>query len=220
MMAPPAAGVPAIMGVPGQPMHPGAMQPGFAQPGVMGFPGYGAGFPGAGLPGAGFPGAGFPGAGFGGAPQGPTPNLIQAAPLGPNETPPGTLGRTYLRQSRMVAHDKHPRIAGLDVEIVDNMKVGVDSSMKIKVTAKDIYNNFKPLEGYADEDGIWHFESAPLLPTVPHMYDVRVELYRETSKVEFAYGRQVLKTTEHALGAIAIKRVRLIPGRIVDLMVY
>ena len=208
-MAPPvAAGAPGMMGVPGQPMLPGMMLPG-AQPGLMGIPGYGAGLPSAGLPGGGF-----------GAPPGPTPNLVQAAPLGPNETPPGTLGRTYLRPSRMVAHDKHPRMAGLDVEIVDNMKIGLDSSMKVRVSAKDIYNNFEPLKGYADEDGIWHFESAPLLPTVPHMYDVRVELYRETTKIEYIYGRQVLKTTEHSLGAIAVKRVRMIPGRIVDLMVY
>jgi len=120
----------------------------------------------------------------------------------------------------MIPHDKHPRIGMLDVEVVDNLRLGLDPSLKLKVTAKDIYNHFGPLEGYADDDGVWHFESEPLLPTVPHIYDVRIELIKETQKDENHYGRLVRRTIETNQGTIAIRRVRLIPGRIVDLMVY
>lgn len=137
-----------------------------------------------------------------------------------NTPPPGTLGKTYQRQSRMIPWDKHPRVGMLDVEVVDNMKVGLDPSLKLKVSAKDIYNHFGPLEGYADDDGVWHFESEPLLPTVPHIYDVRIDLIKEIQKVENLYGRPVVRTVEENKGTIAIRRVRLIPGRIVDLMVY
>jgi hypothetical protein len=157
---------------------------------------------------------------------------MQAAPVPapiPHITPqrwdnniplPGTLGKTYQRPSRMIPHDKHPRIGMVDIEVVDNYRIGLEPSLKLKVTARDIYNHFPPLEGYADDDGVWHFESEPLLPTVPHIYDVRVELIKESTRIENHYGRNVERKIEENKGTIAIRRIRLIPGRIVDLMIY
>lgn len=147
--------------------------------------------------------------------------LVSPQPSNPNVPPPGTLGKTYLRQSRMVPHDKHPRCGMMDVEIVDSIRHGIDPRIKIKIITRDIYNNFEPLEGFSGDDGIWHFESEPLLPTVPHIYDVRLELVEEIQTVEYVMGRPpITKIFEKNHGTLAVKRVRLIPGRIVDLMVY
>jgi len=134
--------------------------------------------------------------------------------------PAGTLGKTYLRPTRMLDWDKHPRVGQLDIEILDTLKVGLARDVQIKVTAKDIYNNFKPLEGFLDDDNVWHFESEPLLPTVPHIYDVRFELIRERSEFEPRYGRLFERIVEDKLGVLGNRRVRLIPGRTVDLVLY
>jgi hypothetical protein len=134
--------------------------------------------------------------------------------------PPGTLGKTYLRPTRLIAWDKHPRIGMLDVEVLDSMRVGLAHDVKIKVITQDIYNNNKPLVGYFGEDSVWHFESDPLLPVVPHIYDIRFELIRERRVQEMRYGRMFERIIEDKLGTIGIRRVRLIPGRIVDLILY
>ena len=83
-----------------------------------------------------------------------------------------------------------------------------------------MYGNFKPLEGYRGADGIWHFESDPLLPTVPHIYNVHFELIREETIEEIRYGRRFKRVIERNLGSLGVRRVRLIPGRIVDLIFY
>jgi hypothetical protein len=134
--------------------------------------------------------------------------------------PPGTLGKTYMRPTRMIDWDKHPRIGMLDVEVIDTLRAGLASDVKIKVTARDMYNYFKPLEGFRGDDGIWHFESDPLLTTVPNIYDVKFELIREQTVFEKRYGRVFEKTVERNLGSLGTQRVRLIPGRIVDLVYY
>jgi hypothetical protein len=134
--------------------------------------------------------------------------------------PPGTLGKTYQRPSRLLAWDKHPRVGMVDVEVLDSVRVGLAHDVKIKVITKDIYNNNKPLEGFFGEDGVWHFESDPLLPLVPHIYDVRFELVRERRIQEMRYGRMFERIKEDKLGTIGIRRIRLIPGRIVDLVLY
>ena len=121
----------------------------------------------------------------------------------------------------MVAWDKHPRTGMLDVEILDNLKQGLAHDVKIRVMAEDMYGNYKPLEGFRGADDVWHLESDhPLLPTVPHIYNVRVELYRPFVVDEFRYGRRFQRILEKDLGTLAVRRVRLIPGRIVDLVVY
>ena len=134
--------------------------------------------------------------------------------------PPGTLGRTYQRPTRMIAYDKPPRVGMLDVEVLDSVRVGLAPDVKVKVTARDMYNNFEPLEGYFGEDKVWHFESEPLLPTVPHIYDVTFELIRERTEYERRYGRLFEKVVEDKLGTLGVRRIRLIPGRIVDLVFY
>lgn len=134
--------------------------------------------------------------------------------------PPGTLGRTYQRPTRMIAWDKPPRVGMLDVEVLDSVRTGLAPDVKVKVTARDMYNNFKPLEGYLGDDKVWHFESEPLLPTVPHIYDITFELIRERTEYERRYGRLFEKVVEDKLGTLGVRRIRLIPGRIVDLVFY
>lgn len=120
----------------------------------------------------------------------------------------------------MIPHGKHPRISMLDVEVLDSVRAGLAPDVKIKVVARDMYNHFAPLKGYLGDDDVWHFESEPLLPTVPHIYDVRLELIREREEVERRYGREFVRTVEDNLGLLQMKRVRLVPGRIADLVVY
>lgn len=172
-------------------------------------------------------------------PQGVTPYVqappqpVPAGPINPPSSvstvygysdtgarPPGTLGKTYMRPTRMIDWDKHPRIGMLDVEVIDTLRAGLASDVKIKVTARDMYNYFKPLEGFRGDDGVWHFESDPLLTTVPNIYDVKFELVREQPVFEKRYGRVFETTVEQKLGSLGTQRVRLIPGRIVDLVYY
>ena len=172
-------------------------------------------------------------------PQGVTPYVpapprpVPAGPINPPSSvstvygysdtgarPPGTLGKTYMRPTRMIDWDKHPRIGMLDVEVIDTLRAGLASDVKIKVTARDMYNYFKPLEGFRGDDGVWHFESDPLLTTVPNIYDVKFELIREQTVFEKRYGRVFERTVEENLGSLGTQRVRLIPGRIVDLVYY
>lgn len=134
--------------------------------------------------------------------------------------PPGTLGKTYLRPTRMIDWDKHPRVGQLDVEVLDTLRHGLRDDVYIKITSRDIYNHFEPLEGFLGEDDVWHFESEPLLPTVPHIYDVKFELVRERTEYERRYGRLFERVIEDKLGTLGVRRIRLIPGRIVDLVLY
>jgi len=60
----------------------------------------------------------------------------------------------------------------------------------------------------------------PLLPTVPNIYDVKFTLVREQTVFEKRYGRVFEKTIEQNLGSLGTQRIRLIPGRIVDLVYY
>ena len=104
--------------------------------------------------------------------------------------------------------------------MLDTLRHGLAHDVEIKVTARDIYNHFKPLEGYLGDDEVWHFESEPLLPTVPHIYDVKFELIRKRIEEERRYGRLFQREVEDKLGTLGIRRIRLIPGRIVDLVMY
>ena len=211
--------------------------PGYFAPAPLGA-NPGAVFPQA--PGYGQPAPGYPqaGPGYGApSPNATSPYVMAPQPYGAGprspahnskiygfddsaKRPPGTLGKTYQRPTRMLDWDKHPRVGQLDVEILDTLRVGLARDVEIKVTAKDMYNNFKPLEGYLGEDNVWHFESEPLVPTVPHIDDVRFELIRERSEFERRYGRLFERIVEDKLGVLGVRRIRLIPGRIVDLVFY
>ncbi|MDA0587193.1 MAG: hypothetical protein O2820_05455 [Planctomycetota bacterium] len=151
----------------------------------------------------------------------PRTRNVQAFDDDTSRPPPGTLGRTYMRPVRMVPWDKHPRTGMVDVEVLDTLTQGLAHDVKIKVTTEDMYGNYEPLEGFRGENGVWHFESDhPLLPTVPHIYNVRVEVIREVTVSEVRYGRTFYRVIEKSLGKLASRRIRLIPGRIVDLIVY
>ncbi|MFV0446450.1 MAG: hypothetical protein ACK5Q5_22990 [Planctomycetaceae bacterium] len=103
--------------------------------------------------------------------------------------PPGTLGRTYSLPTKLVPAEKHPRIGMLDV----------------RATAEDVivsdtkeFREEDDIKGFQDEmdPSIWHFETKPLYPGVPHVY-----------KVELVNG-----------GAVTdVRYVRLIRGRIIEL---
>ncbi len=95
-------------------------------------------------------------------PQGPHPVGPPPAGLNPNADgpPPGTVGQTYRRPSRLIPSDKHPRTAMIDVSVEDAYDVSVDG-----------------MKAYRAKDGIWRLETKePLIPGLPHIYHVRAVL--------------------------------------------
>lgn len=93
--------------------------------------------------------------------------------------PPGTLGQTYKRRSRVIEDSKHPRVGAVEVALPEDVDVtGV--GLKVKWTGK-----------------VWRLESEPLLPGIPHIYEIKAYWGEGTEP--------------------QIRTVRLIMGRIVDL---
>ncbi|MEK6262458.1 MAG: hypothetical protein AABP62_27990 [Planctomycetota bacterium] len=95
--------------------------------------------------------------------------------------PPGTLGQTYQRRTRLIDDEKHPRVGIVEVHLSENYEVTA-KGLKVKWTGK-----------------VWRLESDPLLPGIPHIYEIKSEWGPEGAK-------------QHQ-----IRTVRLIMGRIVDL---
>lgn len=92
----------------------------------------------------------------------PLPALDPNAPLAATdrfgvEPPPGTLGHTYHRRSRMLDDKKHPRVGVVEVHLSENYDVSA-KGMKSKWTGK-----------------IWELESDPLLPGIAHIFEVKAE---------------------------------------------
>ncbi|MFG0333244.1 MAG: hypothetical protein ACF8TS_07785 [Maioricimonas sp. JB049] len=109
--------------------------------------------------------------------------------------PPGTLGRTYRLRSRPVPVEKHPRVAMIDVH--------VENAVDVTVRGTNDYRVEDTLDGFQDVDdpSLWRFESKPLIPGLPHIYEVDVEYATpEGTKTRQLY-------------------VRLIMGRIVELKI-
>ncbi|HID20848.1 MAG TPA: hypothetical protein EYP14_00395 [Planctomycetaceae bacterium] len=150
----------------------------------------------------------------------PVPVLAVPSPRTPDVRPlPGTLGLTYRQPSRPVPWDKHPRTGMVEVTILDETRERLAKEYpdaELKVTVSDIRNFFKPLDGYLGKDGLWHFESDPLYPGIPHIYDVKFEMIRKVHKVEIKYGHRVEYDEEHKVDDLGFRRIRLIPGRIVE----
>lgn len=121
-----------------------------------------------------------------GAPQLAGPALPPVSP------PPGTLGQTYLRQTRPVPAAKHPRAGLVDVRAPGASSVSVQWTNPFKL--EDELNGFVD----AREEALWHFESPQLIPGVPQVY-----------RVEARYG-----TGEEV--EVREKYVRLIMGRTVN----
>ncbi len=78
--------------------------------------------------------------------------------------PPGTLGQTYKRRSRLIDEEKHPRVGIVDVHLSENYEVTA-KGMKVKWTGK-----------------VWRLESDPLWPGLPHIIEVKSEWGPEESK--------------------------------------
>jgi hypothetical protein len=92
--------------------------------------------------------------------------------------PPGTLGQTYKRRTSLIPDTKHPRVGIVEVHLPENVDVSA-RGLKVKWTGK-----------------VWRLESDPLVPGVPHIYEITA-----------SYGEG---TTPQ------VRTVRLIMGRVVD----
>ena len=150
------------------------------------------------------------------AQQAPSVPAVPAWKLG-LAPPPGTLGRTYLRPTRAIPYDKHPRTTMLEVSLPKGIAIDKAAGQSIKVTVQDIDSRFKELDGYLGTDGVWHFESKPVYPGIPHIYDVEFEIIRTYMTTETRHGRTFEVPVEEKVSDLGFRRVRLIPGRIVKL---
>ncbi len=83
---------------------------------------------------------------------------VQALPT--VSPPPGTLGQTYKKRSRLIPNDKHPRVGMVEIKgITHGCDVNIDG-----------------MKGYITESGTWMFESKrPLLPHRKHVYRIEVK---------------------------------------------
>lgn len=95
---------------------------------------------------------------------------LYVAPLPPVPPPPGTLGTTYIRRSWPIPANRHPRVGMLDVR-------APAGATNIRVLTTYQYREEDEIEGFQDPDDpcLWHFESKPLIPGIPHVYDVVAE---------------------------------------------
>lgn len=122
-------------------------------------------------------------------PTSPPAEVVQpygtvAPPLGVTDQfhyapPPGTLGQTYQRRTRPIEDSKHPRVGIVEVNLPENVDV-TSLGLKTKWTGK-----------------VWRLESDPLLPGVPHIYQIKASWGEGTTP--------------------QVRTIRLIMGRIVDL---
>lgn len=101
----------------------------------------------------------------------PSGNRFGVAP------PPGTLGRTYQRPSRLVDEDQHPRFAAVEVHLPEEVDVSA-RGLKSKWTGK-----------------VWRLEAeTPLLPGIPHVYAIKAErrLSNGEKQVEYRWVRLIM----------------------------
>lgn len=103
--------------------------------------------------------------------------------------PPGTLGKTYQLPSRPVPAAKHPRVGMLDI--------CVPGAEEVVVSDTNEFREEDYVDGFRDEldPNLWHFETRPLYPGLPHIY-----------RVESRSGGQIT----------AVRYVRLVRGRILE----
>ena len=87
-----------------------------------------------------------------GTPITSTPGVVDRFGIAP---PPGTLGQTYKRRSRVLEDNKHPRVGVVEVALPENVDVTA-KGLKSKWTGK-----------------VWRLESDSLIPGIPHIYEVR-----------------------------------------------
>jgi hypothetical protein len=145
------------------------------------------------------------------------PGDVPMTPLMSRDGVPGTLGLTYQQRTKRVNSDIHPRVGLLEITVSDATFRHMPSRHDIKVTVADEAGHFEELEGYFGEDDKWHFESKPLYPGIPHIYDVKFEEMKLQIKRERKYDKIVESEVEKKIRDLGVRRVRLIPGRIVFL---
>ena len=102
-------------------------------------------------------------------PQGWTPGVMSQPVVAGRaaNTPPGTLGQTYVRPSAPVPAVKHPRAGMIDVRAAGATSVSVQWTHPYRLTDE--------LDGFVDakDKDVFHFEEKQMLPGVP--YIVRIE---------------------------------------------
>lgn len=93
--------------------------------------------------------------------------------------PPGTLGRTYYLPSRPLPASKHPRIGMLDI-----CAPGVEELVLVDTNE---YREEDYVDGYRDavNPALWHFETDPLIPGLPHIYRVEARCGGVTTDVRY-----------------------------------
>jgi len=108
--------------------------------------------------------------------------------------PVGTLGRTYYLPSREIPADKHPRVGMIDVH--------VRGATSVRVLNINPHREEDDIDGFqaAGNNSLWRFETNPLFPGIPTIYKVIIRFSEEPNARE------------------TVRIVRLIPGRIVELV--
>jgi hypothetical protein len=127
----------------------------------------------------------------------PPAALFPAAPMVAGVTPasatvtppPGTLGTTYHRQSWPIPADRHPRVAMLDVR-------APAGATNVRVFNTYEYREEDEVAGFQDVDDpcIWHFETDPLIPGIPHVYRIEADVNGQCDArwVRLIRGRRVV----------------------------
>ena len=153
--------------------------------------------------------------------QMPAPQLTGANPaqstdqLVSSDGVPGTLGMTYQRQTKRNPADIHPRIGRIEINVSDETFRSLAAGEEIKITVEDEAGYFEELEGYFGDDDKWHFESKPLYPGIPQIYDAKFEVVKTEMKKERKGDRIVEWEVEKKVRDLGFRRMRLIPGRTV-----
>ena len=129
----------------------------------------------------------------------------------------GSLGRTYHQPSKRVNSTKHPREGLLEITVSDDTFHRLVTNEEVKITVEDEAGHYDEVEGFFGEDDKWHFESEPLLPGIPHIYDVKFEVVRTDKKRERKGDRIIEIEVEKKVRDLGLRRLRLIPGRTVYL---
>ncbi len=119
--------------------------------------------------------------------------------------------------SKRVNSTKHPRIGLLQITVSEETFQRLPAGEEIKITVEDEAGHFDELEGFFGEDEKWHFESEPLYPGIPNIYDVMFEIVRTDKKRERKGDRVIEIEVEKKVRDLGLRRVRLIPGRTVYL---
>jgi hypothetical protein len=150
-------------------------------------------------------------------PQNSPHNGLVVQPVNDPDGVPGTLGRTYLLPSRRVNSDKHPRAGLMEITVSDATFRTLAAGEEVKVSVEDEAGHFDEVEGYFGDDDKWHFQTEPLYPGIPHIYDVKFEVVRmETKKVR--KGDKLIEwEVERKVRDLGVRRLRAIPGRTVYL---